>query len=81
MNYYNSGGQLTSWIAVGDFNGDGNQDLASAAWYSNNISVNLGRGDGTFGDPVIYGSGGNNPWSVVVADSMVTVVTTLPSQI
>ena len=36
--------------AVGDFNNDGNLDLAAASWGSNSqISVLLGNGDGTFG--------------------------------
>jgi hypothetical protein len=35
-------------VAVGDFNGDGIPDLAVANCYSNNVSVLLGKGDGTF---------------------------------
>src|SRR5712692_8185121 len=34
--------------AVGDFNGDGVQDLAVANSNSNNVSVLLGNGDGSF---------------------------------
>ena len=35
-------------VAVGDFNGDGVEDLAVANGSSNNISVLLGNGDGSF---------------------------------
>ena len=35
-------------VAVGDFNGDGKQDLAVANSDSNNVSILLGDGDGQF---------------------------------
>lgn len=35
-------------IAVGDFNGDGESDLAVTNQGTNNISILLGEGDGTF---------------------------------
>jgi len=35
-------------IATGDFNGDGNLDLATANTMSNDVSILLGLGDGTF---------------------------------
>src|ERR1700687_1415547 len=35
-------------VAVGDFNGDGVQDLAVANLNSDNVSVLLGNGDGSF---------------------------------
>ena len=35
-------------IAVGDFNGDGIQDLATVDNYSNNVTVLLGNGSGGF---------------------------------
>ena len=35
-------------IAVGDFNGDGKQDLAVTNEGSNSVSVLLGNGNGTF---------------------------------
>ena len=38
-------------IATGDFNGDGETDLAVANEYSDDVSVLLGKGDGTFVDP------------------------------
>ena len=36
-------------VAVGDFNGDGKQDLAVANWNSDNVSILLGTGTGGFG--------------------------------
>ena len=44
-------------VAVGDFNGDGKADLAVANVYSNNVSVLLGNGNGTFQAAVNYGGG------------------------
>jgi hypothetical protein len=52
---------------VGDFNGDGNPDLAVAVWGSSNISILLGNGDGTFQTKVDYAVG-PNPTSVAVGD-------------
>jgi hypothetical protein len=56
-------------VGVGDFNGDGKQDLAVAAQFSNSVSVLLGNGDGTFtqasGPPITVGS---TPISVAVGD-------------
>jgi hypothetical protein len=54
-------------VAVGDFNGDGHQDLAVANYYSNNVSVLLGQGDGTFQSAVNYAAG-YIPNSVAVGD-------------
>jgi FG-GAP-like repeat len=54
-------------VAVGDFNGDGKLDLAVANNGSNNVSVLLGNGDGTF-QPALNFTVGSNPSSVAVAD-------------
>ena len=35
-------------VAVGDFNRDGNPDLAVANYGSNNVSILLGNGGGAF---------------------------------
>jgi hypothetical protein len=35
-------------LAVADFNGDGNQDIAAAMLYANAVQIMLGNGDGTF---------------------------------
>jgi N-acetylneuraminic acid mutarotase len=44
-------------IAIGDFNGDGIQDIATASRTSVGGAVLLGKGDGTFGNPVHYPEG------------------------
>src|SRR6266851_22740 len=49
-------------VAVGDFNGDGKPDLAVANDGSNNVSVLLGNGDGTFQTAQMLAAG-NEPSS------------------
>jgi hypothetical protein len=44
---YEAGSTLYS-VALGDFNGDGRLDLATADFYGNTVSVLLGNGDGSF---------------------------------
>ena len=53
--------------AVSDFNGDGKLDLAVANYYSANVSVLLGNGNGTFQSAVNY-SVGSYPTSLAVGD-------------
>ena len=43
-----AGSSPRSMVAVGDFNGDGKPDLAVVNGSSNNVSVLLGNGDGSF---------------------------------
>ncbi len=50
-----------------DFDGDGNNDLATANGGSDNVSILLGNGDGTFQSAVNYAAG-SNPYSVFAAD-------------
>lgn len=69
LGYPSSVGVLPTYIAVGDFNGDGKLDLAVANHGDNTVSVLLGNGDGTFtaapGSPFTVGFG---PDSVAVGD-------------
>lgn len=53
-------------IIIGDFNGDGKRDLATAN-NSNDISVLLNNGDGTFKTAVIYAAG-NSPVAITTGD-------------
>jgi hypothetical protein len=56
-----------SGIVAGDFNGDGNLDLAVVDQPENALTVLLGNGDGTFGAPMNYATG-RTPISVVAGD-------------
>ncbi|MEG4082530.1 DUF4347 domain-containing protein [Microcoleus sp. POL10_C6] len=59
---------LTTWsVAVGDFNKDGNSDLVTANSSTNDVSLLLGNGDGTFGAATYFG-GVLGPASVAVGD-------------
>jgi Chitobiase/beta-hexosaminidase C-terminal domain/FG-GAP-like repeat/Bacterial Ig-like domain (group 3) len=57
-------------IVVADFNGDGIPDLAVPLYGSNDIAILLGKGDGTFADPVMASVPGSNVGvdQIVVAD-------------
>jgi hypothetical protein len=56
-------------IVVGDFNGDGIPDVATADVFSSIFSVLIGRGDGTFSGPWVFWAGGNSvPNSITAAD-------------
>jgi hypothetical protein len=48
-----TGGSHSGWLAIGDFNGDGFQDIAVSNEMSNTISVFVGNGKGAFGNAVI----------------------------
>ena len=56
-------------VAIGDFNGDGKQDLATANVDSNNVSIRLGDGSGGFTSPAVPEvTVGNDPISVAIGD-------------
>ena len=59
--------QLLVSVAVADLNGDGKPDLVTANTASNDVSVLLGNGDGTFQAPQSFAVG-TGPASVAVAD-------------
>ena len=54
-------------VAVGDFNGDGKQDIAVANYSSSTVSIRLGDGMGGFSGTTDV-SVGSNPISVAVGD-------------
>ena len=54
-------------MAIGDLDGDGDNDLAVANFNRDNVSVLLNRGDGTFVNDVLYGVG-DGPRSVAIGD-------------
>jgi pimeloyl-ACP methyl ester carboxylesterase len=58
---------LEEGVAIGDFNGDGKLDLASAERYANTVNVLLGNGDGTFSTPTAFATG-IEPIDVVTGD-------------
>ncbi len=60
----NANGDL-SHIALADFNGDGNLDVAVESQAG--VSALLGKGDGTLGAPALYAAGAN-PVSLAVGD-------------
>src|ERR1035441_900668 len=65
VNYGAGSGPIS--MAMGDFNGDGKPDLAVANRDSNDVSVLLGNGDGTFQAAVNYGAG-SGPISMAMGD-------------
>ncbi|MBK7511677.1 MAG: VCBS repeat-containing protein [Chloracidobacterium sp.] len=52
----------------GDINGDGSIDIVTTNYYSNDISVLLGDGNGNFGAAVSYGGAGSYPYFVALGD-------------
>ena len=48
---------VPSAVAVGDFNGDGIPDIAVTDSANNNVTILLGKGDGTFTAPVRFPTG------------------------
>jgi len=71
---YPSGAYHTNSVAVGDFNGDGNPDLALASECQDTscqhggVSILLGNVDGTFGAAQAYSSAGDQADSVAIVD-------------
>ena len=63
---YNTGDNPLA-VATADFNNDGHLDLVAANDGSNNVSVFLGNGNGTFA-PAISSPAGYRPKSIAVGD-------------
>jgi hypothetical protein len=62
-------GTLPTGLAIGDLNGDGIPDIAVANFNSNDVSILIGKGDGTFtpaSTPTLAGQ--TNPYNVVIGD-------------
>ncbi len=75
---FGTGGFFAASVAIADMNGDGKADLVVAqqcTWLIGDCTLGpgqaavlLGNGDGTFKDPVLYGTGGLNAESVALLD-------------
>src|SRR6185503_13116287 len=72
VNYTNGIGVQPGHIVVGDFDGDGNADLAvennSHSGGTPSISILLGTGTGTFGTGTIFNTTGTNTAGIVAGD-------------
>lgn len=55
-------------VVAADFNNDGNLDLASANRTTNNVSVVLGNGNGSFGSPSYTAVNAIEPKAIISAD-------------
>lgn len=56
-------------VTVGDFNGDGNLDLATINQSNSTLSINLGDGSGNFSAPITVSTGsGSTPVGIASAD-------------
>ena len=60
-------GENPNSVAVGDFNGDTRLDLAVANFVSDNVSILLGTGTGSFGTATNFAVG-TTPSSVAVGN-------------
>jgi hypothetical protein len=74
---YGTGGVAAQQVRIADVNGDGKRDLivanactssANCPFSPGSVSILLGNGDGTFQPAVAYGSGGDDAFSIAVAD-------------
>ncbi len=67
--YSTGSGTGPAAVAAGDFNGDGVPDLATANEHTNDVSVLLGNGDGTFpASPTHRYSVGSYPDALAAGD-------------
>ena len=56
-------------VGVVDLNGDGWDDIVAANRFANNLSILLNNGDGTFAAAVAKEAGGNNEYTIAIADA------------
>ena len=62
-------GRLPTGVVIGDMKGDGIPDLAVTNYGGNDVSILIGKGDGTFtSDPTPTLAGQTNPYNVAFAD-------------
>ncbi|MEM9410168.1 MAG: FG-GAP-like repeat-containing protein [Planctomycetota bacterium] len=54
-------------LTSGDFDLDGDVDVAMSVRFADSVAVSLNHGDGTFADPILYDVG-NRPFSITSAD-------------
>ncbi|CAF5087550.1 unnamed protein product, partial [Rotaria sp. Silwood1] len=54
-------------LVMGDFNNDGQIDIAVANSGTNNVGIFLRYGNGSFGNQVAYAAD-SSPWSIAVGD-------------
>jgi Calx-beta domain/FG-GAP-like repeat/FG-GAP repeat/Domain of unknown function (DUF4214) len=60
-------GSLSRFVAVGDFNNDGKQDIATANYGESTVSIRLGNGGGGFSSTTTVNVG-CGPFSVAIGD-------------
>lgn len=81
--FYSSGGSNPNSIAVGDFNADGNVDLAVVNLGPSTVGVLLGNGDGTF-RPAVVSPTGFEPFYLAIGDfnhdEKLDIVTSSPNE-
>jgi hypothetical protein len=66
---------------MGDFNGDGHLDLAVANQGSNNVSLLLGNGDGTFQAAQNFPAGdGHLPWRWGISTATASPISPSPTR-
>ncbi len=63
-----SSGSSPMYMAVGDFNGDGQSDVAVVNNGSTTVSVFLNNGNGTFAAPLTYSTGGSDSLGIATGD-------------
>jgi hypothetical protein len=62
-------GNRSTGLVLGDFNGDGKLDVATADGFNSTVSIGLGNGDGTFTPDGTYSTGsGTFPWKIAAGD-------------
>jgi hypothetical protein len=55
-------------VAVADFDGDGNLDIAAVNESNNGVEVYYGKGNGSFNSPSFFPTGGSNAFKIIAGD-------------